>query len=242
MSALAWASPAYADAPPACTHAYVGAQEDRRAGHLVHARSELLVCGSTMCPAAIVADCAEWLRDVDRATPSFVVTVVDREGHERTDAQVIIDGEPASNALDGRALATDPGPHELRVMIPGEAALGQHVVLREGERSRAIVFRYPSRPAATAPLPPARRVPTMSWTLGGVGTASLIVSGIIAGTAFWGSPSFRTLDECKPRCSLDEADKVHAKLIVSDITLGVGLVAIGTAIWLALRQRHATRP
>lgn len=246
---------AHADAPPECTRAYVAAQENRRAGRLQRAREELVTCGRAQCPAAIVADCAEWLREVEHANPSFVVAVFGADGVERTDARVSVDGVVIATSLDGRALRADPGAHDIRVSVPGEDELAQRVVLHEGEANRGVRFqleprRAPSKvvpaevvssklaPSKLAPEgpepPPPARVPTSSWILGGVGVAGLAVSSVFAASAFFGSPSLRTLGDCKPDCSQDQADKVHTKLVITDVALGVGIVALGAAIVIAL--------
>ncbi|MDB4942969.1 MAG: hypothetical protein JWP97_2503 [Labilithrix sp.] len=241
------ARPAHADVPPECRQAYVGGQEDRRAGLLQRARGELLACSKPSCPPAIVADCADWLRDVERAIPSFVVAVVGADGAERTDALVYLDGVLVAKTADGRAIPADPGTHEVRVSVASEGELTSRVVLREGERNRAVNVHFAPHRERPAPVtgppradaPDRTRMTTASWILGGVGAAGLLTGGVLAASAFFGSPSLRTLDRCRPSCPEDEASKVHTMFVVSDVAAGVGLVAIGAAIILVLTHRTA---
>src|SRR5688572_20642579 len=87
----------------ACFARHEDAQRERRQGRLLAARTGLLVCSGASCPAAIRADCIEWLAEVSRSLPSIVVNARAR-GADLADVRVFIDGRQAVERLTGAAL------------------------------------------------------------------------------------------------------------------------------------------
>ena len=75
--------------------------------------------------------------------------------------------------------------------------------------------------------------------VGGVGVAAI-------GTAFllahWGSQDNLRLDGCKPNCNAESVDHVRNLYLAADITLGVGVVALGTAAWLFFSAQNEALP
>src|SRR4051812_19701496 len=53
----------------ACLGRHEDAERMRRGGKLLAARSSLLACSRASCPAAVRADCVDWLEDVSRSVP-----------------------------------------------------------------------------------------------------------------------------------------------------------------------------
>ncbi|HEY7376702.1 MAG TPA: hypothetical protein VIF57_31375, partial [Polyangia bacterium] len=67
--------PESADAAKAeCLANYEAAQLARRERRLLDSRAALRVCSGAACPAAVRADCVDWLDQVARSLPSVVVT------------------------------------------------------------------------------------------------------------------------------------------------------------------------
>lgn len=224
---------ARADEVDACIAAAEQSQEQRRDAHLRAAREELVVCARDACPRAIQKDCKRWLGEVEALLPTVVIHAVDAAGSDIVGARALVDGAPLPGALDGRAVAIDPGEHVLRVEA-GARGVEQRIIIREGERARLIPLRFP---AEEAPSP--RSIPAGAWILGGVGTAALA-----GGVALWavGQSEHGTLyATCgvTHSCARDDVDSARAKLVAGDILFGAGLAAVGAAVWWSINATSA---
>jgi hypothetical protein len=78
-----------------------------------------------------------------------------------------------------------------------------------------------------------RASPVLSYVVGGVGLAA-IGGGFLL--AHWGREDDILLDRCAPDCSQKSVDHVSHMYIAADISLGVGVVALGAATWLYLTR------
>lgn len=97
-------------------------------------------------------------------------------------------------------------------------------------------------PVATAPVSvaePSRHVSVWPYVIGGVGLAGL--GGSIA-LATWGHTDFQLLDRCAPDCKQESVDHVRRMYVAADISLGVGVVALGAATWLYLSTPTSVEP
>ncbi|WP_437312016.1 hypothetical protein [Sorangium sp. So ce388] len=137
----------------ACAAAYERAQGLRRDGKLIAAREALIACSQPTCPAAAVADCGPWLAEVEKSLPSVVIAAREAGGRERLDVRVLVDGRLLAAALDGKALPVDPGPHTFRYEPAGGPAVEERVLIREGEKNRAITVVLGAPPAGAPPSP-----------------------------------------------------------------------------------------
>src|SRR5262245_60043096 len=97
-----------------CASAAERAQVLRDEGKLKDARESLLVCVQPACPPAVRTSCEPWLESVERAMPTIVLAARDASGAEITGVRVEIDGMVATDRLDGKAIAIDPGQHAFR--------------------------------------------------------------------------------------------------------------------------------
>jgi len=75
--------------------------------------------------------------------------------------------------------------------------------------------------------------------LGGAGVAAIGGAFLFA---HWGNKDNEALDQCAPNCSQDSVDHVHNMYVAADVSLGVGLVALGTATWLFVSELGSERP
>ncbi len=223
-----------------CVAAAERAQVQQHAGALRSARESLLVCSREACPNAIRTDCLRWLAEVQAATPSLVVSVVDASGGDVVEVRLLVDGARVSDRLDGRPMEIEPGEHLLRVERAGAVA-ETRLLVRQGERDRLVTLRFvetpppPPPPIAPSPGPPRasapeRRVPMGAWVLGGAG---LVATS--AGLFFWVSGRSDRSDlyaSCgvTHSCSQHEIDSARTKVLVGDITFGLGLAAIGVVV------------
>jgi hypothetical protein len=233
--ATALSAVARADEVDACISAAERSQEQRRDAHLRAAREQLVLCARDACPRAIQKDCKRWLGEVEAAMPTVVIHAVDASGGDIVGARALVDGVRLDGALDGRAVAIDPGEHVLRVEV-GARVVEQRIVIREGERDRLLPLRFP---ADTGPLP--RPVPAGVWVLGGVGAAA-----ITAGALLWavGRSEHGTLyATCGVThdCAESAVDGARTKLVAGDVVFGAGLAAVGAAVWWGLNGTSAPR-
>ena len=188
VSLVAWLAsvPAWADpTKQECVAANESAQDLRHAGKLRQARASLAVCTATSCPGAVREDCGHQLRDLEAAQPTIVLEGKDSQGHDLSAVHVTMDGEVLTEKLDGTAVAVDPGEHHFEFESEGLKKSGSTVVIREGEKNRAVRVVLESPPApkpVEAPAspsfwdPPTRRV--IGLTVGGAGVAGVLVGAV----------------------------------------------------------------
>ncbi|WP_437878852.1 hypothetical protein [Sorangium sp. So ce513] len=269
-AALALSAAGAAHARPskrACAAAYERAQGLRRDGRLLEAREALIACSQPACPAAAVADCGPWLAEVEQSLPSVVLAAKDADGRERLDVRVLVDGRLLAATLDGKALPVDPGLRTFRFEPATGQAVEQRVLIREGEKNRAITATLgppaagapgarrplaspplapgaatPLAPTAATPLAPtaAPSVPPLAWAAGGVGVAGLAVFAIAGALSLDAEADLRAT--CAPRCAAGDVRAIRVRHAVADIGLGVGVVALGAAAWLYLTRPVAHSP
>jgi|GEM_PF-1444963 len=229
-------------------HACIAASEEGQAlrddRRLTEARDRLRFCARDACPALLRKDCADWLRDVETRLPTVVLVAEDASHRDLAQVKVSIDGRPLADALDGRAVSVDPGPHAFRFVIDGEAPVDVGVVVREGDKNRAITAAFPGHGRAPA-APPARPiepekarpkggVPASAFVLGGVGLAAIGSFAYFGWTGQRDASSLRDTCGRTRACTQDQVDSVRTKLLVADVSLGVGVAAIGLATYLAI--------
>jgi hypothetical protein len=223
-----------------CFTRHEEAQVRRREGRLLDARAGLRVCSGASCPAAIRADCVDWLDQVGRSVPTIVVTAR-AKGIDLTDVRVFIDDRLATERLSGAAIEIDPGQHKLRFEAPPWPALERNVLISEGVKGRSMdvdfapldeLPRAPA-PAATAVAPQTTfRLQTSDYVTGGIAAASLVTAGYLGATAI--SEKRQLERDCAPACSDDQAGPVRTKLLVADIALGVAVVSLAVGLYLHL--------
>ena len=223
-----------------CLDAYESSQQHRQEGKLQAARDELLICVQSACPDFVRPDCERWLGEVNELLPTVVVAAKGPDGADTSEVRVSVDGQVVAERLDGRGIPMDPGPHQLRFEHAGAPPKEQAIVVQQGVKNRVIAVNWaPPAPApepAPPPPPPERGQPVVAYVLGGLGIAAL---GSFAAFAILGK---READDLNARCgdgappggvcTQDEIDATRTKLVVADVSLGVGagLVAVGLGL------------
>jgi len=188
LVAAALAAPAARADPQACIAQSEQAQQARTDGRLRTARDLFRACATTECPSVVQRDCQRAYEEVDHAVPTIVL-IVRRGARDVTDVHVFVDGIRTSDALDGRPLAFDPGPHRVRIEnARGALVTEQEIVAHEAEKNRIVEITIPethdapapSAPGAepTEPEPDARHHTAGPWILVGVGLAAA-VTGVV---------------------------------------------------------------
>ena len=232
----------------ACLKSYDDSQPLRQAGRLVAARQELLRCSQEICPSAVKSDCLPWLAEVERSLPSIVVAAKDTHGQDTANVRVLIDAALAAPTLDGRPIALDPGTHHLRFELAGAPAIEQDIVVQVGVKNRPVEVSFgPKAPGSgslggaagpAAGEPSAERgEPVAGYVLTGFGVLGL---GSFALFGLLGKGEADTYQEtCAPTktCNEDDVAATRTKLIVADVSLGVGVAALGVGIALILYNK-----
>ena len=170
-------------------------------------------------------------------------------------------GEAAEIQLDGVALGAssvgvpvplDPGPHAVTAKAPGFLAFSQTVTIAENEeRNVEVVLTAEPQPedthASFGTGPMEKKNPHLvPFVIGGVGVASLIGSGVLFGLRQ------STLKDLEGKCGADhqscpssaagEYSNLKLYNITAQITLGVGLVGVGTAVTMLVLQKKSPAP
>lgn len=227
-----------------CAQAYEDAQRLRRDGKLLASRTQLVACSQDACPSVVRKQCTAWLAEVNDELPSVAVRVHGRDGCDRPDASVAVDGTEVTRAADGRTTDLDPGSHVVRATVD-DAVTERVVVVSPGERRRIVMIDLAPagttcgapipapapRLAPTAPVPPvrtteARPVPPLVYVLGATGLVSAGVGGTF-GVLAWEQKG--TLDECKGHCAQHDVDSMQRKFAVADLGSVIAVVSLGVA-------------
>jgi len=216
----------------ACVAHLDRAQSLQSARKLRDARASFLACSAAECPELVRDDCMKSIVELDATLPSVVFSArVD--GHDVTDARVLLDGEAVSGALDGRAVALDPGTHVVRFERPGGGATEIKIVAREGEKNRPVAASFatapPARPVVKAE---SGRFPYLPVILGTTGLLALGGSFYVRLNADSEADEMRRT--CAPACDQSARDALGDKLVVANVALGVGVgaLALAAATWL----------
>ncbi|MDI3286787.1 hypothetical protein [Polyangium sp. 15x6] len=256
VAAAFGATPAHAAPPdPArkaqCAAAFEEGQELEKAGRLVEARGKFVACSAEACPAVVRDECATMLPRVEASLPTIVPGLRDARGNDVVTAEVTLDGAVLTKTLDGQPIAVNPGPHTLRFVAPNETPVERQVVIRVGEKNRVITLDLegpaqappgadPDKPAAPGSGPSGKRV--ASYVLGGLGVVSL---GAFAYLGITGKSDLAGLrDGCgrTQSCAETDVDAVKTKLILGDVSLGVGVASLGVAAALFFTSGGEKKP
>ncbi len=241
-----WAAPARAADKQTCIAAAESGQRLRKDHKLVLAREQLLVCSAQECPPLVSGDCTQWLGEVERSLASVVVRPRDPDGHEIAEVKVIADGQVRVEGSTRTPVVLDPGAHSFRYESPGFSPVTEQVELREGERNRVlapVLQPVPSSPAPAGPVngstappepqPSSGGIPVAAWAIGGVGVVAL---GSFAYFGISGHSDQNNLEQgpgkCAPNCTDAQVSPIRTKFIVADVSLAVGVVALGVATYL----------
>lgn len=230
-----------------CLQASEKGQDARERGALRAARAHFVACAADSCLKTMRVDCARWLDELETSIPTIVVGARDGSGADLFDVRVKVDGEPVEDVQAGRPIVLDPGPHVVR-FERGKAPLLEvrevKVLLRTGERNRSVVATMTGRegPRDTdrdeGSSRRASSVPTASWIFGGIGVLALGSFGTFAVLGAQEKARLRTT--CSPGCSDTEVSTLRTDYLVADISLGVGIVALGLATYFLLTKSGPT--
>lgn len=252
LVAIVSASTADAAAAPddreQCANAAEQAQQFRDEGKYRRAREQMLSCARDACPGPIKSDCGKWLSELDRDAPTVVFGARDAKG-DLFDVKVSMDGLLIQERLDGKPVLVDSGEHTFKFESAKDGVKEEKVLVRAAEKARAITVVFGSNVPASGgsgssgakggadrgTSPPAQEegsiVPAL--VVGGIGVLAL---GSFAFFGATGSSDVDDLQKCRPNCKEEDVDSARTKLIIADISLGVGIVALGVATYMFLTR------
>ncbi len=229
LSVALWPATTFAADPTRdqCIDANEEAQDLRREGSLLEARTRLAVCVAPSCPSPVRVDCIERLRVVDDATPTIVFDTTDGAGGSTPHVHVTLDGHSIPASTAGGAFPVDPGVHRLVFESDDGAATPLTVVVREGEKERHVHASLSDRtPAGGGNLQQ-----PLGLVLGGVGLAGLALGGVFAALAKYdhalGGECGGDLGTCSAAGGSD-GRSAQTQATVSTIALIGGGVLLGT--------------
>lgn len=240
------------DARRVCAEAASAGQVLRDEGKLKDARAKFVTCAQPTCPKLIQKDCAQWQADVDERLPTVVVGAKDDVGKDVLAVTVTMDGKPFASKIDGHSVPVDPGSHRFHFEAARHKPADLDVVVREGERARAIDARLERAPDLRAEEDEAERkrsggkrkgevvvttdgggVGPLPWILGGLG-----VAGLGAGVFFTVS-MFDEANGCKPKCTDSEISSIKTKNTLEIVSYAAGGALVVGAVVVAV---VASRP
>ncbi len=213
----------------------------REQGKLREARKHFVTCAADTCSKTLRVDCAKLLDDVDASMPTVVFGAKDGRDADLFDVIVYVDGERVVGHDQGKAVPYDPGPHVVRFERDGSKPIEEKVLLRAGERNRAIIARFTSEDpalaispkkddASTRPSPSS--VPASSLVLGAIGVGAV---GSFVFFALTGNQERDRLQmTCAPSCTDADVSSLRTSYIAADVSLGVGILALGLATYFLL--------
>jgi hypothetical protein len=158
------------------------------------------------------------------------------------DARVSVDGSPVAAGGAEIVVPLDPGDHVVQVDAPGRAAWTKSFHLGDGPESKVLTLPQPEAPQppqqpVVPPVPPPERG-MRPQRVAAIGVGGLGVASIATGAAFglfarsqWNDavsnhcPALPTCDSTGVR----EAGDAKQAALVSTITFGAGLAALGAA-------------
>ncbi len=223
-----------ADKKEACLSSYESAQRLKKAGKLRATRAELAICMDAACPEFVRTECTKWMEDVERDTPTITISAKDQAGNATDAVRVSIDGQLVVERLDGRAIAVDPGPHDVRYEH-GSKVIAVHILATDGQKNQPLVADFSTPPPKVEAPPAGRAIPVATYVLGGVavvGLASFAAFGLAG----------RGVQSCSPTCSQDQISSLRRDYVIADVSLLVALAATGGALYFALSSKPAAPP
>jgi hypothetical protein len=226
-----------------CSAAYEKSQEERSEGRLKNAREAAATCARDACPTFVKGECKQWVQELANDVPSVAIDAKDPKGEATTGVKVTIDGQEYASTLDGKPVELDPGEHDFRFEMEGAKPFEKHLTLEKGARDQALHVEFEALKSDAAPevvkadveaAPPSdmRSLRPFAYVAGGVGAAGLIGFAVLG--AIGKSKQSDLESSCSPNCSQSDIDSVKSKYLLADISLGVGIVGLGTGVALFL--------
>jgi hypothetical protein len=121
-------------------------------------------------------------------------------------------------------------PRNKRVAASAPSAEGSEPAAAEAPRSLMSEQASSEESAPEAPQADSKGGPgALPYVVGGAGVAAI---GLGALMIVWGNKDNDQLTQCQPNCSQDSVDHIKSLYTTADISIGVGVAALGVATYL----------
>ena len=161
---------------------------------------------------------------------------------------VSLDGVQLAAPAWGSAVMIDPGKHAVDAKAPGKADLHLDVVVLDAPETKTLdlptLADAPSATSAKTIDVAASESPSSSRRTVGLAVGALGVASLGLGTYFLvhgSSLKNRVNDDPHAPDVHDTVASQHTAITVAEVGLGVGVAAIGTAVWLIATSPSAPR-
>lgn len=245
LLSLALASPTAAQTRRECATHFEEGQTKRAERDYMAAKRDFIACSQLSCPKIIVAECVQFLSELDKDIPTISFRVTAQQGGELFNVEVVIDDEPLTQEIDGGTFEVNPGVHELRFSAPGFRPRHTRASVNSGERGRLIEVELVSEKTAELASEPVHATPPTGLHLPVV---SIVAAGAgvigLAGFGYFRVTGNQRYDElrrsCAGACSDAEVASVREKYVLSSASLALGGLALagaGLSFWLLQPSR-----
>jgi hypothetical protein len=259
VSLAALPSSVLAAAPTAaeCVDAATQGQKFRDENKYIDAKSQFATCGADACPKSVKRQCLKWLEELDERMPSVVLAVRDSKGADVTDVTLTLDDKAIGSKV-GEPFVIDPGQHTLRVLRNGKPVAEQKVVISAAEKNRILRIQLdesqqqqqqqppsgpPLAPSSSTAHPPPPPPPPATHDVkqpSGLPVLPIVLAGVavvgFAGFGYFGLTSRGDLSDLESSpcaatktCSESEVSSIKTRLVLADVSLSVGIIALVTA-------------
>lgn len=140
------------------------------------------------------------------------------------------DNEEVGKAVLGTPIAVDPGPHVIEATAPGYQVWQTTVQIGKENDTQSVNI-----PALTMAPKKANSLRTVSYIVGGVGAAGLIVGGVFGGLAASGKSKLTTEcpnNACPTGPAADDLASTKGKATISTIGIAAGGALLATGVVL----------
>jgi hypothetical protein len=223
-----------------CVRDHDSAQMLRLHENWADARQAMQRCAEERCPIAIRSDCRAWLDELAKSTPATLVMIQRDEGDPRP-IELEVDGKSQLVAEATVSLELLPGKHTLRFKLPPHAPIEREVSVVLGHKPPLVVVRFPSA-APTGPEPRTiagtepRPIPAPVYWYSAGAVVAFAASGALLASALSSRSEARI--RCAPECDR-EASSIRTRLLLADLSGGVGLALTGLAVLSFVRRPAA---
>lgn len=243
-----------------CVAAHAQGQRLSRAGRIREAVDVLGQCALEACPAVISGECSVWLAEARHDLPSVLVEAIAFDGLPVVVQTLRIDG---ATSAPSEPHDLDPGDHTVVITTPDGSTATSTFSVARGEQRKRITVRLPAPPPPATPTatgavatptplaaPPVRPCPPTStrlapsavpyaWAFAAAGGAAL---ASFAWFGLSGQSKERDMDrDCAPFCAQSDVDSMHRDYVVADVSLGLGIAALGVSLWILHAYREPAR-
>jgi hypothetical protein len=216
-----------------CIAAAERGQELVKAGRLNAATEHFSRCVQANCPATVQRDCLQFAAQVDAAMATIVISVIDEQGSRLKPTRLLVDGAVMEKADIATPIRLEPGPHVIEaITLSGQTS--SRIELAPGERGRHVALQIRAQKAEkTEKAEKAeghRPVPNAVWIAGAVGLAGVATFGVLG--ALGTSELHDLRARCAPHCAQADLNAATTKLLVGNVALLTGVIALAVAAWI----------